>query len=42
MTDDNMIGIDGRQSAQLEDQTQREQREDILRQKLKCVGFETE
>ena len=41
MTDDNIIGIDGRQSAQLrENQAQREQREEILRQKLKCERLE--
>ena len=43
MADDNIIGIDGRQAAELrEDQAEREKREEILRQKLKCVGFETE
>jgi hypothetical protein len=41
MTDDNIIGIDGREAAQLRtDQAAREKREQILRQKLKCVGFE--
>jgi hypothetical protein len=41
MTDDNIIGIDGRQAAQLrKDQALREKREQILREKLKCVGFE--
>jgi hypothetical protein len=41
MTDDNVIGIDGRQAVQLrEDQAQREKQEEILRQKLKIVGFE--
>jgi hypothetical protein len=39
MTDDNIIGIDARQAAQLRmDQAEREQREEILRQKLKCEG----
>jgi hypothetical protein len=38
MTDDNIVGIDGRQAAQLRnDQAEREQREEILRQKLKCA-----
>jgi hypothetical protein len=41
MTDDNIIGIDGRQAAQLRtDQEEREKREETLRQKLKCLGFE--
>jgi hypothetical protein len=41
MTDDNIIGIDGRQPAQLRnDQAEREKREDILRQKFKCEGLE--
>jgi hypothetical protein len=41
MTDDNIIGIDGRQAVQLrKDQAEREKREEILRQKLKCLGFE--
>jgi hypothetical protein len=41
MTDDNIIGIDGRQAGELrKDQAEREQREEILRQKLKCLGFE--
>jgi hypothetical protein len=41
MTDDNIIGIDGRQAVELrKDQAEREQREEILRQKLKIVGFE--
>jgi hypothetical protein len=41
MTDDNIIGIDGRQAAQLRtEQAEREQREQILRQKLKCEGLE--
>jgi hypothetical protein len=41
MTDDNIIGIDGRHSAQLRaEQAEREKREEILRQKLKCLGFE--
>jgi hypothetical protein len=40
MTDDNMLGIDGRQAAQLrKDLAEREKREEVLRQKLKCVGF---
>jgi hypothetical protein len=40
MTDDNIIGIDGRQAAQLRtDQAEREKREEIVRAKLKCVGF---
>ena len=40
MTEDNIIGIDGRQAAQLRtDQADREKREETLRQKLKCVGF---
>jgi hypothetical protein len=39
--DDNIIGIDGRPAAQLRtDQAKREKREEILRQKLKCLGFE--
>jgi hypothetical protein len=43
MTDDNIIGIDGRPAVELRtDQAEREAREEILRQKLKCVGFETE
>jgi hypothetical protein len=41
MADDNIIGIDGRQAAELrEDQAEREKREEILRQKLKIVEFE--
>jgi hypothetical protein len=41
MTDDNIVGIDGRQPDQLRtDQAEREAREETLRQKLKCVGFE--
>ena len=41
MTDDNIIGIDGRQAVELrKDQAEREAREEILRQKLKCLGFE--
>jgi hypothetical protein len=41
MSDENIIGIDGRQSTQLRaDQAECEHREDILRQKLKCLGFE--
>jgi hypothetical protein len=41
MTDDNIIGLDGRQAAQLRtDQADREKREEIVRQKLKIVGFE--
>ena len=41
MTDDNIIGIDGRQAVELRtDQAEREQREEILRQKLKCEGLE--
>jgi hypothetical protein len=41
MTDDNIIGIDGWQAAQLRaGQAEREKREEILRQKLKCLGFE--
>ena len=40
MTDENIIGIDGRQAAQLRtDQAEREKREEIVRAKLKCVGF---
>ena len=40
MTDDNIIGIDGRQAVELrKDQAEREKREDILRQKLKCEGL---
>jgi hypothetical protein len=40
MSDDNIIGIDGREAAQLRtDQAAREKREEILRQKLKIVGF---
>jgi hypothetical protein len=35
MTDDNIIGIDGRQAVELrKDQAEREQREEILKQKL--------
>ena len=38
---DNLIGIDGRQAAQLRtDQAEREAREQTLRRKLKCVKFE--
>ena len=41
MSDDNIIGIDGRQAVELrKDQTEREKREEILRQKLKCEGLE--
>ena len=41
MTDDNIIAIDGRQAVELrKDQAEREQREEILRQKLKILGFE--
>jgi hypothetical protein len=41
MTDDNIIGLDGRQAAQLRtDQADRETREEIVRQKLMIVGFE--
>ena len=41
MTDDNVIGIDGRQAVELrKDQAEREAREEILRQKLKCEGLE--
>jgi hypothetical protein len=41
MTDDNIIGIDGRQAVELrKDQAEREKREEILRQKLKCEGLE--
>jgi hypothetical protein len=41
MAEDNIIGIDGRQAVELRtDQAEREKREDILRQKLKCLGFE--
>jgi hypothetical protein len=41
MPDDNIIGIDGRQPVQLrEDQAQREKREEVLRQKLKCLSLE--
>ena len=41
MTDDNIIGIDGRQAGELrKDQAEREQREQTLRQRLKIVGFE--
>ena len=40
MTDDNIIGMDGRQAVELrKDQAEREQREEILRQKLKCEGL---
>jgi hypothetical protein len=40
MTDDNIIGIDGRQAVELRnDQAEREAREKILRQKLKCEGL---
>jgi hypothetical protein len=40
MTDDNIIGIDGRQALQpRKDQEEREGREKILRQKLKCEGL---
>jgi hypothetical protein len=40
MTDDNIVGINGRQAVELRnDQAVREAREEILRQKLKCVGF---
>ena len=38
MTDNNIIGIDGRQAAQLRtDQADREKRVETLRQKLKWV-----
>ena len=41
MSDDNIIGIDGRQAVELcPDQGEREKREAILRPKLKCLGFE--
>ena len=41
MADDNIIGIDGRQAAQLRtEQAEREKREQILRHKSKIVGFE--
>ena len=41
MTDDNIIAIDGRQAVELrKDQAEREQREEIVRQKLKCEGLE--
>jgi hypothetical protein len=41
MTDNNIIGIDGRQAVELrKDQAEREQREQTLRQRLKIVGFE--
>ena len=41
MTDDNIIGIDGRQAVELrKDQSERGAREEILRQKLECLGFE--
>jgi hypothetical protein len=41
MTDDNIIGIDGRQAVELRaDQAEREKREQTLRQKLKCEGLE--
>ena len=37
MTDDNIIDSDGRQAVELrKDQAEREAREEILRQKLKC------
>jgi hypothetical protein len=40
MTDDNIIGIDGRPAAELRtDQAEREKREETLRQKLKIVGY---
>jgi hypothetical protein len=40
MADDNIIGIDGRQAAELrEDQAGREKREETLRQKLKCLSL---
>jgi len=41
MSDDNIIGINGRQAVELRaDQAEREAREEILRQKLKCEGLE--
>jgi hypothetical protein len=41
MSDDNIIGIDGRQAAQLrKDQAEREKREQTLREKLKCLNLE--
>ena len=41
MTDDNIIGIDGREAVLLrKDQAEREAREQILGQKLKCEGLE--
>jgi hypothetical protein len=40
MTDDNIIGIDGRQAVERKDQAEREKREEILRHKLKCEGLE--
>ena len=40
MSDDNIIGIDGRQAVELrKDQAEREKREEILRQKLKREGL---
>jgi hypothetical protein len=38
MTDDNIIGIDGRQVELRKDQAEREKREEILRQKLSSVS----
>jgi hypothetical protein len=41
MTDDDIIGIDGRQPVELRaDKAAREKREDILSQKLTCLEFE--
>jgi hypothetical protein len=41
MTENNIVGIDGRQAVELrKDQAEREKREQIIRQKLKIVGFE--
>jgi hypothetical protein len=41
MTDDNVVGIDGRHAVQLrKNQAEREEREQILRQKLKCLSLE--
>jgi hypothetical protein len=41
MKDENIIGVNGRQAVEVrKDQAEREKREEILRQKLKIVGFE--
>jgi hypothetical protein len=41
MPDDNIIGIDGRQADQLRAyQAERQKREEILRQKLKCLSLD--